>query len=90
MIENDTNKHIKKSACKKINNKSIHISGCKIFIYFAQKKSTFFYFTHLFLQNTLIRLSVLHIYSVKYSFFYNFFIILSLIAPLSHRPNTLS
>ena len=27
----------------------------------------FFYFTHLFLQNTHINLSILHIYSIKYS-----------------------
>ena len=46
------------------------------------------YFTHQFLQNTHISLSILHIYSIKYSFFYIFFIILSLIDPLSHRPNT--
>ena len=36
------------------------------------KKTTFFYFTHQFLQNTHISLSILHIYSIKYSFFYNF------------------
>ena len=32
----------------------------------------FFFFTHQFLQNTHISLSILHIYSIKYSFFYNF------------------
>ena len=31
-----------------------------------------FYFIHPFLQNTHISLSILHIYSIKYSFFYNF------------------
>ena len=36
------------------------------------KKSYFFYLTHLFLQNTHISLSILHVYSIKYSFFYNF------------------
>ena len=32
----------------------------------------FFYFTHPLLQNTHISLSILHIYSIMYSFFYNF------------------
>ena len=36
------------------------------------KKNYFFYFTHLFLQNTHISLSILHIYSIKYSSFYHF------------------
>ena len=47
------------------------------------QKNYFFYFTHSFLQNTHINLSILHIYSIKYSFFLQFFIILSLIAFLS-------
>ena len=47
----------------------------QIFLLFCTKKSTFFYFTHLILQNTHIGLSILHIYSIKYSFFYHFFII---------------
>ena len=57
-------------------------------------KIYFFYFTHPFLQNTHISLSILHIYSIKYSFFYNFLLFspslpLSLTNPtLSHRPNT--
>ena len=50
---------------------SNHISSCKLSIYFAQK-NYFFYFTHQFLQNTHISLFILHIYSIKYSFFYNF------------------
>ena len=37
-----------------------------------EKTYFFFYFTYLFLQNTHISLSILHIYSIKYSFFYNF------------------
>ena len=55
-----------------------------------KKKTTFFYFTHLFLQNTHISLSILHIYSIKYSFFYNFllfpspFTLLSSLEILSH------
>ena len=39
---------------------------------FCTKKNYFFYFTNPFLQNTHISLSILHIYSIKYSFFYNF------------------
>ena len=42
----------------------------KFSIYFAQK--TTFSILHLFLQNTHINLSTLHIYLIKYSFFYNF------------------
>ena len=43
------------------------------FCLFCTKKTTFFFFfTHQFLQNTHINLSILHIYSIKYSFFYNF------------------
>ena len=42
------------------------------FSLFCTKKNYFFYFTHLFLQNTYINQSILHIYSIKYSFFYNF------------------
>ena len=57
-------------------------------LFCTKKKNYFFYFTHQFLQNTHISLSILHIYSIKYSFFYIFFIILSLIDPLSHRPIT--
>ena len=57
--------------------KSIHISGCKFSFYFApkkkkKKKNPLFYFTHPILQNTHISLSILHFYSIKYSFFYNF------------------
>ena len=44
-------------------------------------KTYFFYFTHQFLQNTHIRLSILHIYLIKYSFFFPFFI------TLPHRPS---
>ena len=55
---------------KNIPYQGIHISGCKLSIYFAQK-NYFFYFTHSFLQNTHISLSILHIYSIKYSFFYH-------------------
>ena len=63
----------------------------QIFHLFCKKKPTFFlfffYFTHPLLQNTHISLSILHIYSIKYSFFLLFFIIfftsLSLTAYLS-------
>ena len=56
------------------------------------KKSYFFFFffffnfTHSFLQNTCISLSILHIYSIKYSFFYHF-LLFSLSPLFSHRPN---
>ena len=54
--------------------KSNHISEYKLSVYLAHKKNNnyFFYFTHSFLQNTSISLSILHIYSIKYLFFYNF------------------
>ena len=74
--------------------KSNYISRCKFSFYFAQKKTTFFYFTHSFLQNTHISLSILHIYSIKYSLFFYFLLFspspkpISLITTLSlsHRP----
>ena len=47
----------------------------------------FFYFTHLFFQNTHINLSILHIYSIKYSFFYNIYYFLTHYLSLFHRPN---
>ena len=36
---------------------------------FCKKKACFFYFAHLFLQNFHISFSIIHIYSIKYSFF---------------------
>ena len=51
-------------------------------IFYTQKKIYFFYFAHLFLQNTHISLSILYIYSIKYSFFYNF-LLFSPLSPLS-------
>ena len=56
-----------------------HPYQCKFSFYFAQRKTYFFYVTHLFLQNTHISLSILHIYSIKYSFFYHFLLFSSLI-----------
>ena len=41
-------------------------------LFCTKKKKIFFYFTHPFLQNTHISPSILHNYSIKYSFFYNF------------------
>ena len=38
---------------------SKHISSYKFFVYFAKKETYFFYFTHIFLQNTHINLSIL-------------------------------
>ena len=42
------------------------------FLSILHEKTYFFYFTHPLLQNTHISLSILHIYSIKYSFFYYF------------------
>ena len=42
------------------------------FCLFCQKKNYSFYFIHPFLQNTHFSLSILHIYSIKYSLFYNY------------------
>ena len=42
------------------------------FLFILHEKTYFFYFTHPLLQNTYISLSILHIYSIKYSLFYNF------------------
>ena len=50
-----------------------------------KKKHVFFYFTHPLLQNTHISLSILYIYSIKYSFLNHLTQYLS----LSHRPNTI-
>ena len=36
----------------------------------TKTKTHFFYFTHQFLQNTHLRLSILKFYSIKYHFFY--------------------
>ena len=43
-----------------------------------KKKTYFFYFIHPLLQNTHISLSILHIYSIKYSFFLHFLLFPSL------------
>ena len=72
---------------KNIPYQGIHISGCKLSIYFAQK-NYFFYFTHSFLQNTHISLFILHIYSIKYSLFYHLLLFSHLLPlSLSLRPN---
>ena len=56
------------NAANKYNiSKNIHISRCIISIHFA-KKICFVYFTHFFLQNIHISLSILHIYLIKYLF----------------------
>ena len=60
------------------------------FLSILYEKTYFFYFTHPLLQNTHISLSILHIYSIKYSLFYNFLLFtlslpLSLIEPQSHH-----
>ena len=58
------------------------------FLLFCKKKKTFFFFYFtLLLQNTCMDLSILQIYSIKYSFYYIFIIIsfnlLSLSLPIS-------
>ena len=42
------------------------------FLSILHEKTYFFYFIHPLLQNTHNSLSILHIYSIKYSLFYNF------------------
>ena len=42
------------------------------FLSILQRKTYFFYFTNSLLQNTHINLFILHVYSIKYSLFYNF------------------
>ena len=59
----------------------------KLSVYFAHKNLFFLFYISIF-TNTYISLSILHIYSIKYSFFYKFFIISSLTTLLSHRLNT--
>ena len=62
----------------------ITFMNLRIFFHFAHLKPTFVYFTHSFLQNTHISLSILHIYSIKYSFFYIFYYFLTHGLSLSH------
>ena len=52
------------------------------FLSILHEKTYFFYFTHSHLQNTHINLSIPHIYSIKYSLFYNF-LLFTLSLPLS-------
>ena len=55
-----------------------------------KEKTYFFYFAHSLLQNIYISLSILHIYSIKYSFILHFLLFPSPSSSLepSHRPNT--
>ena len=48
-----------------------------------QKKTCFFYFAHLFLQNSHISFSIIHIYSIKYLFFP-----LSSLSQTQHNPHS--
>ena len=65
------------------------ISVRTIFLSILQEKTYFFYFIHPLSQNTHISLSILHIYSIKYSFFLHFLLFHSLSSlELSHKPNT--
>ena len=50
-----------------------YVGFVQIFYLFYKKKIYFFYFTHSLLQNTHIGLFILHIYSIKYSFFTIFY-----------------
>ena len=54
------------------------------FLSILQEKTYFFYFTYQLLQNAHISLSILHIYSIKYSFFYIFYYFLTDGLSLSH------
>ena len=47
--------------------------GVKFLLFCKKKKKKKIYFTHPLLQNTHINLSILNIYSIKYSFFYIFY-----------------
>ena len=60
----------------------------QIFCLFYKKRLTFFYFTHPLLQNIHINLFILHIYLIKYSFFYIFYYFL--LSPLWHKLTTSS
>ena len=60
------------------------------FPYILHKRTYFFYFTHLILQNIHINLSIIHIYSIKYSFFYHFLLFSSLPLPPSQAQPPLS
>ena len=50
---------------------------------FCKKKTCFFYFAHLFLQNSHISFSIIHIYSIKYLFFP-----LSSLSQTQHNPHS--
>ena len=56
---------------------SNHITSCKFFVYFARKNILFLFYTSTFTKH-LISLSILHIYSIKYSFFLHFLLFPSL------------
>ena len=50
---------------------------------FCKKKTCFFYFAHLFLQNSHISFSIIHNYSIKYLFFP-----LSSLSQTQHNPHS--
>ena len=79
------------SALRVISSVSVIVS------FYFTLKTYFFYFIYSFLQNTYINLFILHIYSIKYSFFYYFLLFLYSLPlflfgrihyPFSHIPNT--
>ena len=47
------------------------------FLSILQEKTYFFYFTYPLLQNIHISLFILHVYSIKYLFFYIFYYFLT-------------
>ena len=69
----------------KLQPKSIHISGCKFIIYFAQKKLLFLFYTLIFIKHPHQFIYSTHLFN-KIFILLQFFIIPSLTTPLSHRP----
>ena len=65
--------------------KSNCISWCKFAFYFAQKKLLFQFYALIFTKHPHQFIYSTHLFNKIFVFFYNFFL-LSLIAPLSHRP----
>ena len=79
------------SALRVISSVSVIVS------FYFTLKTYLFYFIYSFLQNTYINLFILHIYSIKYLFFYYFLLFLYSLPlflfgrihyPFSHIPNT--
>ena len=69
--------------------RAITLVGAKVFP-FCTSKTYFFYFTHSFLQNTHINLSILQDISIKYYFFSIFLLLFSTTFTYNTRPLFLS